>query len=277
MKEDILAFLGGGNMATSLIAGLIDDGWDPDRILVSEPNPRQQHYLSDRFGVHVTQDNNRAAELGATVVFCVKPDIMATVTRGVASILRARQPQPLVVSIAAGVREPDIRRWLGYDAAVVRAMPNTPALVRSGAAALYANAFVAESQRNRAESILRAVGITLWFEDEDMLDAATALSGSGPAYLFLWMELMASAGERLGLSREAAQLLTLQTALGAAKMALESSEPPGVLRSRVTSAGGTTEHALKVLQQADLERAFHEALDRARQRAVELGRLYGGK
>lgn len=277
MREDILAFLGGGNMATSLIAGLIDDGWDPDRILVSEPNRSQQQHLGGRFGVHVTHDNNRAAQRGATVVFCVKPHIMATVTRGVASTLRSRQPQPLVVSIAAGVREPDICRWLGYDAAVVRAMPNTPALVRSGAAALYANAFVNESQRNQAESILRAVGITLWFEDEAMLDAVTALSGSGPAYLFLWMELMASAGERLGLSRGAAQLLTLQTAFGAAKMALESSEPPSVLRSRVTSAGGTTEQGLKVLQQADLERAFYEALDLARERAVELGRLYGGK
>ena len=277
MREDRLVFLGGGNMATSLIAGLIDDGLEPRRILVSEPDRRQQQYLSDRFGVHVTQDNNEAVQRGAAVVFCVKPDIMAKVARGVAATLGARQPPPLIVSIAAGVREPDIRRWLGYEAAVVRAMPNTPALVRSGAAALYANAFVDQPQRDQAESILRAVGITLWFEDEDMLDAVTALSGSGPAYLFLWMELMAKAGERLGLSREVAQLLTLQTAFGAAKMALESSESPPVLRSRVTSAGGTTEQALKVLQQADLERVFYEALDRARERAVELGRLYGGK
>ncbi len=277
MREDIIAFLGGGSMATSLIAGLIDDGWDPGRISVSEPDRSQQQQLGTRLGVHVTQDNNEVAQRGATVVFCVKPQIMATVVRGVASTLRVRHPQPLIVSIAAGVREPDIRRWLNYDAAVVRAMPNTPALVRSGAAALYANAFVSELQRNQAESILRAVGITLWFDDEDTLDAVTALSGSGPAYLFLWMELMASAGERLGLSREAAHLLTLQTAFGAAKMALESSEPPSMLRSRVTSAGGTTEQALKVLQQADLEQIFYEALDRARERAVELGRLYGGK
>jgi pyrroline-5-carboxylate reductase len=277
MSEEILAFLGGGSMATSLIAGLIDDGWDPKRISVAEPDRRQQQHLSDRWGVHVTHDNNEVAQRGATVVLCVKPQIMATVVRGVASTLAARHPQPLVVSIAAGVREPDIRRWLNYDAAVVRAMPNTPALVRSGAAALYANPFVSEGQRNRAESILRAVGITLWFDDEHLLDAVTALSGSGPAYLFLWMELMASAGERLGLSREAANLLTLQTAFGAAKMALESSESPSMLRSRVTSAGGTTEQALKVLQQADLERIFYEALTRARERAVELGRLYGGK
>lgn len=277
MKENMIAFLGGGNMTTSLIGGLIDDGWDPSRISVSEPKDDQRRYLRDRFGVQVSGDNNEVVQRAATVVFCVKPDIMATVVRGVASVLRARHPQPLVVSIAAGVREPDIRRWLGYGAAVVRAMPNTPALVRSAAAALYANAFVNDSQRDQAESILRAVGITLWFDDEDMLDAATALSGSGPAYLFLWMELMAGAGERLGLSRDAAQLLTLQTAFGAAKMALESEEPPSVLRSRVTSVGGTTEQALKVLQQGDLERMFGEALDRARERAVELGRLYGGK
>lgn len=277
MKENMIAFLGGGSMATSLIAGLVDDGWEPGRIAVAEPDGNQQRYLRDRFGVQVTGDNNEVVRHAATVVFCVKPDIMATVVRGLASTLQAREPQPLVVSIAAGVREPDIRRWLGYDAAVVRAMPNTPAVVRSAAAALYASAFVNEAQRNQAESILRAVGIALWFDDEDMLDAVTALSGSGPAYLFLWMELMAGAGERLGLSREVAQLLTLQTAFGAAKMALESDEPPSVLRSRVTSAGGTTEQALRVLQQGDLARIFCEALDRARERAVELGRLYGGK
>lgn len=275
MREDILAFLGGGSMAMSLIAGLLDDGWASERILVSEPDANQQQHLKARFGVHVTQDNNEAAKRGAAVIFCVKPQIMAAVVRGVASTVGTRHPQPLIVSIAAGVREPDIRRWLNYDAAVVRAMPNTPAVVRSGAAALYANPFVSESQRSRAESILRAVGIALWFDNEDMLDAVTALSGSGPAYLFLWMELMASAGERLGLSAETARLLTLQTAFGAAKMALESSEPPAILRSRVTSAGGTTEQALKVLQQADLERIFYEALNRARERAVELGRLYG--
>lgn len=264
-------------MATSLIAGLIDDGWPAERISVSEPDQSQQHYLRARFGVYVTDDNNEVAERGDTIVFCVKPDVMANVTRGVAPTLRARHPQALIVSVAAGVREGDIRRWLGYEAPIVRAMPNTPALVRSAAAALYANAFAAESQRDQAESILRAVGITLWLEQEDMLDAVTALSGSGPAYLFFWMELMASAAERLGLSKEAAQLLTVQTAFGAAKMALESSEPPSLLRARVTSAGGTTEQALKVLQEAELERIFYEALERARERAVELGRLYGGK
>lgn len=277
MIEDVLVFLGGGSMATSLIAGLIDDGWKAERIWVAEPSPTQQQYLRTQFGVRVTHDNSEAVQHGATVVLCVKPQVLASVVRGVALTLRQQHPQPLVVSIAAGVREPDIRRWLSYDAAVVRAMPNTPALVRSGAAALYANPFVSESQRNRAESILRAVGITLWFEDEGLLDAVTALSGSGPAYLFLWMELMASAGEQLGLSREIAHLLTLQTAFGAAKMALESSEPPSMLRSRVTSAGGTTEQALKVLRQAGLEQVFVEALTRARERAVELGRLYGGK
>lgn len=264
-------------MATSLIGGLIDDGWGPEEILVSDRDEGQQQYLRGRFGVQVTDNNNEVVGRASVVVFCVKPGSLAAAARGVAATLRARGAQPLIVSIAAGVREHDIRRWLGYDAAVVRAMPNIPALVRSAAVALYANAFVNESQRNQAESILRAVGITLWFDDESLLDAATALSGSGPAYLFLWMEYMASAGERLGLSREAAHLLTLQTAFGAAKMALESAESPSVLRARVTSAGGTTEQALKVLQGSGLEQTFYEALDRARERAVELGRLYGEK
>lgn len=276
MTEETIAFLGGGNMTTSLINGLIDDGYDPARLWVSEPDLSRQQNLRSRFGVYVTGQNSEAASQGQTVVFAVKPQVMNSVVLEVASLLAHRQPQPLVVSIAAGVREPDIRRWLGYDGAVVRAMPNTPALVRCGAAALYANPFVDEMQRNSAESLLRSVGITLWVDDEDLLDVVTALSGSGPAYLFLWMEMMANAGKRLGLTQETARLLTLQTAFGAAKMALESSEDPATLRARVTSTGGTTERALQVFQRGGIERLFYEALDSARARAAELGKLFGG-
>jgi pyrroline-5-carboxylate reductase len=275
MIQPIIAFIGGGNMATSLIAGLIADGYDPQRLRVSEPDVAQHTYLKSRYAIHVTRNNVEAAAQGEIVVLAVKPQVIPSVAREVSAEVCKRMP--LVVSIAAGIREPDIRRWLGCEAAVVRAMPNTPALVRSGVAALYANAFVRAEQKSQAESLLRAVGITLWIDDEQLMDAVTAVSGSGPGYLFFWMELMTTAGQRLGLPEETARLLTLQTAFGAAKMALESPEGPTTLRARVTSAGGTTERALQILREGGLERLFLEALQGAHDRSVELGRLFGGE
>ena len=182
---------------------------------------------------------------------------------------------PLVISVAAGVQVRNIRGWLGADAGIVRTMPNTPALVGEGATALFANAHVSDEGRRRAEAILRAVGITVWVADEGLLDAVTALSGSGPAYFFLLMELMERNGVALGLDRDTARALTLQTALGAARVALASGEAPGVLRERVTSAGGTTEQALGRLAEGDIERLFAAALRAARDRSVELGRAFG--
>jgi pyrroline-5-carboxylate reductase len=183
----------------------------------------------------------------------------------------SKETAPLIVSIAAGVREPDIRRRLGYDAAIVRTMPNTPALLGCGASALYANDNVSAEQRSRAESVLRAVGITVWVDEENRLDAVTALSGSGPAYYFLLMELMEESGVEMGLGREAARALTLQTALGAARMANETDETPATLRKRVTSPGGTTQAALQSLEDAAIAKVVSKALEAARDRAIELG------
>jgi pyrroline-5-carboxylate reductase len=273
MTEGIISFIGGGNMATSLVGGLIADGRDPASIYVSDIDTAKLEALADAFRVQTSSDNEEAVSLASCVVFAVKPQVMAPVVKSVA--VPAKAHRPLFVSIAAGVREPDILRWLGFDAAIVRSMPNTPSLVGSGATALYANAFVSAEQRSLAESVLRAVGLTLWIEDEDLLDAVTALSGSGPAYYFLLMECMERAGIALGLSKDHARMLTIQTAFGAAKMALESSDPPATLRTRVTSPGGTTERALDTLMAGGLEHLVQKALHAAHARSVELGDEFG--
>jgi pyrroline-5-carboxylate reductase len=273
MTEGIISFIGGGNMATSLVGGLIADGRDPASIYVSDIDTAKLEALADAFRVQTSSDNEEAVSLASCVVFAVKPQVMAPVVKSVAVPAKAHRPR--FVSIAAGVREPDILRWLGFDAAIVRSMPNTPSLVGSGATALYANAFVSAEQRSLAESVLRAVGLTLWIEDEDLLDAVTALSGSGPAYYFLLMECMERAGIALGLSKDHARMLTIQTAFGAAKMALESSDPPATLRTRVTSPGGTTERALDTLMAGGLEHLVQKALHAAHARSVELGDEFG--
>lgn len=274
MSEGIISFIGGGNMATSLIGGLIADGRDPASIYVTDLDSAKLESLAERFRVQTSSDNDEAVRFANAVVLAVKPQVMAKVATSVA--VAANEHRPLFISIAAGVREPDIRRWLGYDAAIVRSMPNTPALVGSGATALFANPHVNEEQRDLAESVLRAVGLTIWVDDEDLLDAVTALSGSGPAYFFLVMESMERAAVALGLNRDDARMLTIQTAFGAAKMALESSDAPATLRARVTSPGGTTERAVDALITGGIESLMHQALGAAHSRSIELGREFGG-
>ncbi len=273
MSTPTIAFIGGGNMARSLIGGLIADGCAAERIWVSDPTPEHREALRAQFGVKTTEHNQEAVAHADAVVFAVKPQILRDVARGIGEAMQHRKP--LAISIAAGVRLTDLERWLGGPVALVRTMPNTPALVRSGATALYAGAHVSAEQRRLAESILRAVGLTVWVADEAQLDAVTALSGSGPAYFFLVMEAMEQAGVALGLSPENARLLTLQTAFGAAKIALESAESPAELRERVTSPKGTTERAIGVLRDAGLEALFGQALAAAAERSRELGELFG--
>lgn len=273
MSKPQICFIGGGNMARSLIGGLVADGTDASLIRVSEPNDSRRDELHQQFGVQVYADSTTAMEDCDALVLAVKPQVMAAVARQLAPLIAAQRP--LIISIAAGVREPDISRWCGGGVAVVRTMPNTPALVQCGATALFANPVVSADQRELAETIMRAVGLVVWVDDEAQLDAVTALSGSGPAYFFAVMEAMEHAGCSLGLSAEVSHLLTLQTAFGAAKMALESEDSPGVLRERVTSPGGTTERALEVLRDGGLEALFLKALTGARDRAEELGDALG--
>jgi pyrroline-5-carboxylate reductase len=272
MSDHTLAFIGGGNMARSLIGGLIADGWEPSLIHVADPDPQQTKALAEHFSVITNLDNQTAIEQADVVVLAVKPQVMKSVASELAPALARHRP--LVISIAAGIREPALRGWLGEQTAIVRTMPNTPALVQSGATALYANPAVSEDQRNLAESILRAVGLTLWIDDESLMDAVTALSGSGPAYFFLFMEALQAAGSQLGLPEDTARLLTLQTAFGAVKMALESSEDAATLRRRVTSPGGTTEHAIEVFAQHNLNAIILKALQAAAERSRDLAAAF---
>jgi pyrroline-5-carboxylate reductase len=273
MNNTTLAFIGGGNMASSLVGGLIADGWDPASIRVADTSAQQLERLSQRFPVTTTTDNRAAIAQADVIVLAVKPQSMQAVAQQLADDIN--QQQALVISIAAGIRESTLRTWLGADTAIVRTMPNTPAMVQSGATALFANPAVNEEQRSIAESILRAVGVAIWVDDEALMDAVTALSGSGPAYFFLFMEALQKAGCELGLPARTAHLLTLQTAFGAAKMALESTEDAATLRRRVTSPGGTTERAISVLQDGGFEALVSKALQSAAARSRELADQFG--
>ncbi|SIO09628.1 pyrroline-5-carboxylate reductase [Sulfurivirga caldicuralii] len=268
-----IAFIGAGNMARSLIGGLINSSYDRQRLLATDPNEDARQQLTSTLGISALADNHEAAGKADVVVLAVKPQQLQAVCRELADTVQ--QHKPLIVSIAAGIRSDDIDRWLGGSMAIVRAMPNTPALVGSGASGLYANAAVTPEQKELAENILRAVGITVWVNKETLLDAVTAVSGSGPAYFFLFMEALSEAGERLGLEAEDARLLTLQTALGAARMAMESEEPFATLRQKVTSPGGTTEAALKVFGREGCSEIIDQAAQAAYQRAGELAEQLG--
>jgi pyrroline-5-carboxylate reductase len=274
MKNSIITFIGGGYMACCLIGGLLDTGVAAKNIRVADVNPVP---LAAQFPVSGFSDNATAIATADVVVLAVKPQILPEIAKSLAPAIPS--PPPLIISIAAGIRLADLARWLGNDSRIpiVRVMPNTPALVRSGASALFASPYVSQSQHELAESILRAVGLTLWLTDEDQMDAVTALSGSGPAYFFLIMEVLEKAGINLGLPQQTARLLTLQTAFGAAKMALEASEDAACLRTQVTSKGGTTEQAVNTLQAGNLQALFDQALQAAHQRAVKIAQDFGGQ
>jgi len=273
MKDCKITFIGGGNMARSLIGGLVSDGFNPQHIHVSDPEPLCLQALSDKYPVNTYSSNLTAAQNCDVLILAVKPQQLQSVVKQLAVEWRS---DTLLISIAAGIRLDDISRWLEHDdAAIVRAMPNTPSLVQAGATALCANGFVSTPQHELAESILRSVGLALWIEDEDKMDAVTALSGSGPAYFFLVMEAMEFAATEMGLDAETARLLCLQTAFGAAKMALESEESTATLRERVTSPGGTTERALHELEDGGVRGLFENALVAAALRSRELANQLG--
>lgn len=273
MTNPVIAFIGCGNMARSLIGGLIADGFPAAAIRASDPDAAQRESLGRHCGVAVFADNTEAVEGATVIVAAVKPQVMRQVLSGLAGH-RALQ-QAFIVSIAAGIRHADLQRWLGGATPVVRAMPNTPALLGCGISGLWANKQVSASQRESAESIMRAVGAVIWLEDESQLDAVTAVSGSGPAYFFLFMEAIADAARELGLSEATARLLTVETALGAARMALETDEDLATLRRHVTSPGGTTAAALEVLDNPQLRELLRRAIEAARHRATQLGNQFG--
>lgn len=268
-----IAFIGAGNMATSLVGGLVARGVPANRILASDPSMEALQKLELSFGIGVSADNAEAARNAEVIVLAVKPQVMKPVAQSIATIVAAQKP--LVISIAAGISLDSLQCWLGHEAAIVRCMPNTPALVQLGATAMYANPNVSPAQKNRATQILSAVGISLWLQSENELDAVTALSGSGPAYYFLMMEAMITAGIKMGLAAETAKQLTLQTALGAATMAANSADSPAELRRKVTSPNGTTEQAILSFQRDHFEAMVDRALEAARQRSVSLSQELG--
>ena len=266
-----IAFVGGGNMAGALIGGLLAKGFAASDLSVIEVIPQARENLSSRYKVHVS-DSADSRTFGAdTIVLAEKPQDM----RSAVASLKGKLDAQLVISIAAGIRLEDLSRWLGGYKKLVRVMPNTPALVGAGISGLYAGADVSADERSRAESILNAVGKTVWVGEESLIDPVTAVSGSGPAYVFYFIESLEKAGVELGLTPEAARTLAIQTFVGASRLAAESTEPPGTLRERVTSKGGTTEAALKVFAADDLAGRIGKALRAASDRGAELGRILG--
>lgn len=261
-----VSFIGGGNMAAAIIGGLISSGAQAADIEVVEVNADARAQLAARLGV-VTHTDVSLARLHPLIVLAVKPQSLPEV----AAALSAHLTGQLVVSIAAGVRVADLARWLGGHARIVRAMPNTPALVQAGITGLYAPAAVNQDARSQAEAVMRAVGGVVWVDEEPWLDAVTAVSGSGPAYVFYCIESLEAAALAQGLAPATARQLAVQTFFGAAKLALESGEDPALLRQRVTSKGGTTERGVAALEAARVKPAFAQAVTAASQRSAELG------
>ena len=260
-------------MATSLMSGLIASGHSPQQIWVSDTASAQLQSHRDNLNVNVSTDNLKIVQEVDVIVLAVKPQILREVALQIAPMIQ--QKHTLVVSIAAGISQTSLALWLGSDEAIVRCMPNTPALVLTGATALHANVNVNEEQKDLAENILRAVGICLWVVNESDLDAVTSVSGSGPAYFFLMMEAMEQTALEMGLDEHTARLLVQQTALGAAKIALESAESPTQLRERVTSPGGTTQKAIETFQQNGFTELVAKALTAAKDRSIEMSKQLG--
>lgn len=268
MTTPTIGFIGAGNMAASLIGGLVARGVAAAHIYAADPNTAGLQALAQQHGIHACASNTEVAQQADILVLAVKPQVMKPVLTDLATTVQTRQP--LIISIAAGISLASIKQWLGAGVAVVRCMPNTPALVQQGASGLFANAAVSAAQRAQAETILQAVGMAVWLDNEEQIDAVTALSGSGPAYFFLLMEAMTAAGEKLGLAPDIARTLTLQTALGAAQMARSSDVDAAELRRRVTSPGGTTERAIAHFEQHNLRTIVEGALQAASERSKEL-------
>jgi pyrroline-5-carboxylate reductase len=266
-----LAFIGGGNMARAIIGGLIAKGARAADIVVVELDAVARLKLVSEFGVATVDKPGAELSRVDTLIFAVKPQQM----REAAVAAAPHLTDPLILTIAAGIRIESLSRWLRGLERVVRAMPNTPALVHAGITGLYAPSVVGTADRQAAESLMGAVGAALWFENESDLDAVTAVSGSGPAYVFYAMESLEKAARELGLPEGASRSLALWTFVGAAKLAIERGEDPAVLRAQVTSKGGTTERALEVLEKAGVKDHFVEAVSAACERSRELGEALG--
>jgi pyrroline-5-carboxylate reductase len=266
-----IVFIGGGNMATAMLGGLLQRGYVGTDIGVVEVMADARARLQQQFNINVFAAPNEDALTAPVIVFAVKPQQLAEVAKSVAQWVGGK----LIISIAAGIRSIDLSRWLGGHNNIVRVMPNTPALVQAGIAGLYATPDVVPDDRSRAEALLRCVGEVVWVDDERAIDAVTAVSGSGPAYVFYFIEALEQAALELGLNSAAARQLSLHTFNGAAKLALGSADGPATLRAKVTSKGGTTERALLTMEQTKIKELIRAAVLQAAQRAAELGDEFG--
>jgi len=260
-------------MSRSLIGGLIANDVKPEQLIATDPDNDQRNSIAKQFGISTLENNNDAIAKADVVLLAVKPQVMHDVVSGIADAIKGSSK--LIISIAAGINIDSIMKWLDDSTAVIRVMPNTPALIQAGAAALYANEHTSETQKNTAEAMMRSVGAAIWLESEEQMNAVTALSGSGPAYFFYFMEAMEKAAIEMGLSEEHARLLTIETAVGASKMALLSSSDPATLRKQVTSPGGTTEQALNTFMQGKMDELVRKAMEAAKQRSIELSQTFG--
>ena len=271
-NKSIIGFIGAGNMAYALIKGLVNNGYGAENIKVSDLDESLLSSRNVELGIETFTDNSSLVVACDVVVLAVKPQVMSSVCKG---LNKAIKPSHLFVSIAAGIRASDICRWLGDDYALVRTMPNTPALVQQGATGLFANDLVTESHKAIVVSVLSAIGDCFWVNEEKLIDAITAISGSGPAYFFLMMQSMTQAGIALGLDQETASALSVKTALGASVMAANSAENPKQLRANVTSPNGTTQAAIESFQDQNFEgivaNATRAAFDRAHELSIQLG------
>ena len=272
MKNSTISFIGAGNMATSLIKGLLKEGYLAKNIWATNNNLAQLNKLK-RLNINLSADNRCAVKMADIVILAVKPQVLKSVVTEIADLIR--ENKPLVISIAVGINLKSLQNYLSNEtAALIRCMPNTPALLACGATGLFANRYCSSAQKNAAELIFRSVGIVVCLAEEEQIDIVAALSGSGPAYFFLLMEVLQLAGIELGLSKENAALLTLQTALGAARMANESKQSIQQLKQNVTSPGGTTERALEILDNAHCPDLIKQAIKGAKERAEELAKCF---
>lgn len=275
MNHKRISFIGAGNLASSLIGGLLNDGYPAACIRASHPNAQVVSDLISHFGIEATTDNKEACLDSDIIVLCVKPNKVALVSKEISDV--CAQSKPLIISVAAGVSLACIEHCFKGDMPVVRAMPNTASMVGSGATALIANQVAADEHKQWAESVMRSVGVVVWLQAESQIDAVTAISASGLAYYFYIMEIFEQTAVSMGLSEEAAHLLGLQTALGASHMGMQSNLSLNELRQKVTSPGGTTESALQVLQQGQLEDILRSAVAAARDKAQEMAQAHANQ
>ncbi|MGB0361314.1 MAG: pyrroline-5-carboxylate reductase [Endozoicomonas sp.] len=267
MPQPTITFIGAGNMASSIIGGLIDNGWPKGHLIATARTESTLDTIKQQFKIKATTDNHQAARQADIIILCVKPQVMKEVLADLSSSI---SPDSLLISVAAGINMSSLEAWTGKPQAIIRSMPNTPSLLQCGASGLFANTHVSSKQKAIANNIFSAIGIAEWVKEESLIDAVIAVSGSGPAYYFLFMEVMEQVGVKLGLNQEISKRLTQQTALGAARMAQASDVSVDELKRRVMSPNGTTEQAINTFMDGQFPELIEKAMNAVISRSIEM-------